>query len=134
MILRGIIHGLLLIVALAATYFTLIGVFRICSSDALDALGFICLLSIGAFGYFYKRENGQTLNFIDKEAKRSYFGYSFGLALPFVSLGFVGIVPELVELGPWWPLFLLFLVPFGLAAQTINLAFLMAFGGWFYKK
>ncbi len=133
MILRGVIHGLLLIVALVATYFTLRRVFDLCDSDARDAASLIYLLAIGIFGYFYKKRHGQTLNFSDKDARNSFLGYSFGLALSVVTLMLVGLLPEITKLGSWWPLFLLALIPFGLAAQTINLAFVMAFGGWFCK-
>jgi hypothetical protein len=136
MIKQGILHGLLLIGVVASVYVILSGVSGISGSLVGGVPQLLYLLLVGVLGYSYKKKHGKTLSLTDGASNKSLLMYSFGAAL-----GFLAVIPLLFLSGSGnvpdsigWPTIVFFLLPLGLAVQTIQFAFLFAAGGWFCRN
>ena len=129
---KGVIHGIAVFLLIISFCFFA----RLSSlNESVESIaGIIFIITIGLAGYFWKKENGKTFSMFDMEANMKLFWYSFGIAIVLIILITIRNLEGMISLGPWWPLFMSFLIPFGLVAQALNIASILSIGGWFYKK
>lgn len=131
---NGFFHCLVVMVLVVATFFVTTKIFNFSASIA-EAIAALCyVLAVGRLGYIWKKRNGQTFSLYDREANKNLVRYAFGAAIVLVTFIFPQVLKISLPAGPWWPLVLLIVVPFGLFAQTANFSILIVVGGWFYRE
>jgi len=130
---KGSAHGIGLIV-LVIVVNIICSKFALSSKDSGGIAELTYLAAVGLIGFFWKKRNGKTFSLIDGEANKDLFSYSLGAITPLVLVLTVVEFNKISAVGDWWPLFMLFLIPFGLFSQALNFAAILAMGGWFYKN
>ena len=116
------------------TFFVALTVCGLEKSNAEALAGLVYMLAVGVLGYIWKLKNGKTFSLLDHEANKKLIRYGFGAAIVLVGFMLPALIKIISSIGPWWPLALLLLVPFGLFAQTAGFSTLVAAGGWFCRK
>lgn len=131
---QGFIHCLGIVLIIVTTFFVALKVFGLEESNAEALAGLSYMLAVGALGYIWKLKNGKTISLLDRDANKKLIRYAFGAALVLVGIMLPALIRIIYPIGPWWPLALLLLIPFGLFAQTASFSVLVVAGGWFCKK
>lgn len=134
MIKQGFIHCLGVMLLTVTTFFVASTVFGFEKSNAEALAGLSYALAVGKLGYIWKLKNGKTFSLLDGDANKKLIRYAFGAAIVLVSFMLPVLIKIIHSVGPWWPLALLLLIPFGLFAQTANFSMLVFAGGWFCRK
>jgi len=134
MIKKGALHGFVVMLIVTGIFLSSEKLFP--NSGRYLELG-IMLTSItlfGVLGYLWKKEHGKTLSIFGAVANMPLLKYSAGVAIWPVSLNLILMMPTIVEFGPWWPLFVLVLIPIAIVSGALSVATVVGVGGWFYKN
>ena len=134
MIKQGFLHCLGVMLLTVTIFFVASKVFGLEKSNSEALAGLSYVLAVGGLGYIWKLKNGKTFSLFDRDANKKLIRYAFGAAIVLVGIMLPALIKIIYSVGPWWPLALLLLIPFGLFAQTANFSILVSAGGWFCKK
>lgn len=134
MIKKGLIHCTGVLLLTLAVFLIAYRLFALSKPDSEALAGIGYMLTVGFLGYIWKLKNGRTFSVLDPGTNKTLIHYAFGAAIVLVCVTLPLAIKIIVSVGSWWPLALLFLIPFGLFSQAVNFIILMVVGGWFCRK